>query len=105
MSVRSPRPRPADLLVNTTTVGMDGHMSRRDALTSLALDSDLLGGCAHVVDFVYSSALTPLVGSARELGIATVDGLAILVAQGALSFELWTGVRAPVEAMARAARG
>ena len=98
------RPRRADLLVNATTVGMDRHMSRCDALTSLALDSDLLRGYAHVVDFVYTSGATPLVRAARSLGVATVDGLAILVAQGALSFERWTGIPAPIPAMARAAR-
>ncbi len=99
------RPRTADLLVNTTTVDMDGCMSRDDALTTLALDSDLLPTYAQVVDFVYAAAPTVLVSEARRLGIPTVDGLAILVAQGALSFERWTGCVAPLGAMRRAAEG
>ena len=98
------RPRAADLLVNATTVGMDGYMSREDALRSLDLDSDLVRDCAHVVDFVYRSQATPLLTVARELGVATVDGLDVLVAQGALSFELWTGCAAPLAVMAAAAR-
>ncbi|HEY6463804.1 MAG TPA: shikimate dehydrogenase [Polyangiaceae bacterium] len=97
-------PIAADLLVNTTTVGMDGYMSESEALTSLGLDSDLLSDCAHVVDFVYTASSTPLTNAARKLGIPTVDGLAILVAQGAVSFELWTGLPAPFDVMERAAR-
>jgi shikimate dehydrogenase len=99
------RPAGADLLVNATTVGMDGRTSRSDALRSLALDSDQLRDYAHVIDFVYTSAPTPLVGAARERGVPAVDGLAILVAQGALSFELWTGRVAARDEMERAARG
>jgi shikimate dehydrogenase len=96
-------PFAADLLVNTTTVGMDGYMSESEALTSLGLNSDLLSDYAHVVDFVYTASSTPLTNAARALGIPTVDGLAILVAQGAVSFELWTGLPAPLDVMERAA--
>jgi shikimate dehydrogenase len=97
------RPRSADVLVNATTVGMD-ERTGADALRSLALDADLIRGYAHVVDLPYTTVPTPLVIAARELGSAVVDGLDVLVAQGALSFELWTGRRAPLDAMARAAR-
>ena len=79
-------------------------MSSDATLRSLGLDSDLLSDCAHVIDFVYTPAPTPIVAAARALGVPTVDGLAILVAQGALSFELWTGLPAPREIMERAAR-
>ena len=99
------RPRAADLLVNATTVGMDGYPSGADALRSLALDTDLLRSCARIIDFVYSSVPTALVATARELGVPAVDGLEVLVAQGALSFELWTGRRPPTEEMRAAARG
>jgi shikimate dehydrogenase len=99
------RPRTADLLVNTTTVGMDEGMSQDDALRTLALDSDLLSTYAQVVDFVYSNTTTPLLSAAGQLGIPTVDGLSILVAQGALSFERWTGHLAPLGPMRRAAEG
>ena len=46
---------------------------------------------------------TPLLAAAREHGARTLDGLEILVAQGALSFELWTGREAPRDVMRRAA--
>jgi shikimate dehydrogenase len=84
---------------------MDGHTSPADALRSLGLDSDLLNACELVIDFVYASHPAPVLRAAADLGIATVDGLAILVEQGALSFERWTGLRAPVAEMERAARG
>jgi shikimate dehydrogenase len=46
-----------------------------------------------------------LIQEAAQRGIATVDGLEILVSQGALSFTLWTGLAAPLDAMRDAARG
>jgi shikimate 5-dehydrogenase len=58
-----------------------------------------------VVDFVYGRDETSLVRSARSLGIPVVDGLDLLVGQGALSFERFTGAPAPVEEMRAAARG
>jgi shikimate 5-dehydrogenase len=60
---------------------------------------------ACVVDFVYGRNETSLVRSARSLGIPVVDGLDLLVGQGALSFERFTGAPAPVEEMRAAARG
>lgn len=99
------RPQRATILVNTTTVGMDERTSVQAALRSLALDSDALGSYAQVVDFVYSAAPTALLSEGRRLGLATVDGLQILVAQGAMSFQQWTGRVAPLEVMRRAAEG
>ena len=61
----------------------------------------LAGGA---VDFVYASGEAPLVHAAREAGIPVVDGLELLVRQGALSFEQFTGQPAPVEVMRRAVR-
>ena len=53
---------------------------------------------------VYRAGSTQLLAAAREHGAGTLDGLEILVAQGALSFELWTGRQAPLEVMRQAAR-
>jgi len=99
------RPIAADLLLNCTTVGLDeSSMDAEFVLQTLALDTDLLGRYACIVDFVYGRGETRLLATARELGVRTVDGIEILVAQGALSFELWTGKAAPRAAMARAVR-
>jgi shikimate dehydrogenase len=96
-------PSAAELLVNATTVGMDERKSADETLSTLALDSDVLGRCEQVVDFAYARSPTALLTAARELGIPTIDGLDILAAQGGLSFELWTGRPAPFAAMRRAA--
>jgi shikimate dehydrogenase len=57
----------------------------------LPLAGDLLEGAGRVVDLVYPD--TPLVRAARARGIPASDGLGLLVAQGALAFERWTGKR------------
>ncbi|HWX87518.1 MAG TPA: shikimate dehydrogenase [Solirubrobacteraceae bacterium] len=98
-----PRPVQADLLVNCTSVGLQRSATEAEALNQLDLSADLLEGYAYVIDLVYRDSPTPLLASARRLGAATVDGLEVLVAQGALSFELWTGAPAPLAAMRRGA--
>ncbi|MDQ4040682.1 MAG: shikimate dehydrogenase [Actinomycetota bacterium] len=63
------------------------------------------GPWAVVVDLAYGDGETPLRSAARKAGARTVDGLEVLVRQGALSFERWTGRPAPLEAMHTAVRG
>jgi shikimate dehydrogenase len=60
----------------------------------------------QVVDLAYNADGRPtaFVAAARESGCPTVDGLEVLVAQGAASFELWTGIPAPVDVMRAAVR-
>jgi shikimate dehydrogenase len=94
------RATPADVLVNCTSVGLDGS-SPFDRLPVSERD---LGDYGCVVDLVYTAAGTALIAQARAHGIATVDGLELLVAQGALSFERFTGIAASLEAMRAAAR-
>jgi shikimate dehydrogenase len=103
---------PADLLVNCTSVGMKGPIgtdrlelsaSQAHTLNQQGLTFDQIGEYSHVADLVYRSTPTPLLAAAREHGAVTTNGLEILVAQGALSLELWTGRSAPREVMARAA--
>ncbi len=107
-----PKALAADLLVNCTSVGLNGgsegtslerSATEEQALNQLGLTFDQVGEYSNVADLVYRSTPTPLLAAARAHGSRTVDGLEILVAQGALSFELWTGRPAPREAMARAA--
>jgi len=89
--------RGCDLLVQTTTVGMAGGP------TGSPLPAGLLPERGAVVDLVYRPALTPLLAAALTAGLPVQNGLPMLVYQGALSFEAWTGVAAPVDAMGRAA--
>jgi shikimate dehydrogenase len=105
LGVRSvSQPDHADLLVNCTSVGLERSASEPEGLNQLGLTFDQVGKYTYVVDMVYRSSPTPLLAAAREHGARTLDGLEILVAQGALSFELWTGRAAPLEVMRRAAR-
>jgi shikimate dehydrogenase len=94
--------RAADLLVNCTPLGRDGDPA---AFQQLPIEADGLAMFGCVVDFVYGNAETSLVRSARNLGVPVVDGLDLLVGQGALSFERFTGLPAPREEMREAARG
>jgi shikimate dehydrogenase len=95
------RAEPADMLVNCTPVGMDGD---RDAFAGLPLGADDISRYSCVVDFVYSGAgATSLIEAATAHGVVMVDGLELLVRQGALSFERFTGRSAPIDAMRAAA--
>ncbi len=88
-----------DLLVNCTTLGMKhGPAEDRSPLPARSIPSNIL-----VYDLVYNPPETPLLREAAKSGAATLGGLAMLVYQGAASFELWTGNVAPVDVMMRAA--
>jgi shikimate dehydrogenase len=87
----------ADLLVNATALGWQGD---RLPLAEAALRS--LPPTSLVYDLTYRA--TPLLRAATELGHPTLDGLEMLVAQGAESFRLWTGQEPPYDLMLAAAR-
>jgi shikimate dehydrogenase len=80
----------AALLVNTTTLGMEGH-------DALELDLARLPATAVVTDIVYTPLETPLLRAAAARGNATVDGLGMLLYQALPGFEKWFGVRPAVD--------
>jgi shikimate dehydrogenase len=92
-------PRPADVLVNATAVGLLGETEER-VLEELPLAGVEAG---TVVDLVYGEGPTALSLWAARGGARVVDGLEILVRQGCRSFERWTGYAPPLETMRRAA--
>ncbi len=92
----------ADLLVNCTSVGLTDVST---TFKELPLTADAVGDFSCLVDLVYRDGDTALITAARDREVPVVDGLEILVHQGALSLEAWTGVRAPIEAMRDGARG
>lgn len=98
-AVVADEPGPADLLVNCTTAGLAAP-----SFQILPVSAGDLGRYGWVVDLAYGDGPTDLVVAAGEAGCAVVDGLDVLVAQGARSFALWTGQPAPREAMRAAAR-
>jgi shikimate dehydrogenase len=89
----SERPGPSELLVNATSVGLRAG----DTLDGLPLVDARV-----VVDLVYGPDPTPVVQWAEERGARVVNGLEVLVRQGARSLTLWTGEEPPVEVMRRA---
>jgi shikimate dehydrogenase len=93
--------KPADLFLNCTPVGGDIDPG---GFKQLPLRADELAMFGCVIDFVYAEGETALVHSARSAGVPVVDGLDLLVGQGALSFERFTGEPAPLEEMRAAAR-
>jgi shikimate dehydrogenase len=89
----------ADVLVNCTAVGLRGG---EDPFKELPLAADDLDAFGCVVDYVYTRTETRLVQAARRRSASVVDGLTLLVGQGALAFTLFTGRPAPVETMRQA---
>jgi shikimate dehydrogenase len=94
-----------ELLVNATTVGMGAAGEESGAqLKALPLEADALSERHIVVDLAYGAADTELASAARARGAAVIDGLEVLVHQGAASLRIWTGMEPPIETMRRAAR-
>ena len=84
----------ADLLVNATSLGMVPHAEQ-----SIWPDGVPMPRHLTVVDLVCNPQETRLLQQARQSGACPLGGLEMLVQQGALAFELWTGLPAPLEVM------
>ena len=84
---------PYDVVINATSVGMMPHENH------IPLDDALLEDGMVVMDLVYNPLKTRLLKSAEKRRCTTIDGVAMLVHQGAVQFELWTGKKAPVDVM------
>jgi shikimate dehydrogenase len=93
-----------DLIINATTVGMGASSGDRAYLKSLPIDADALGEKHQLVDLAYGTVETELVRAAKARGAQVVDGLEVLVRQGAASLRIWTGLDPPIEAMREAVR-
>ncbi len=87
----------ADILINATSVGMKPN----DAYTPV--NRSFLHRNLTVFDIVYEPLETRLLREARLVGAKTIDGLSMLIHQGAVSFEIWTNVKAPIKVMREAA--
>ncbi|WMT86983.1 shikimate dehydrogenase [Pelagibacterium sp. 26DY04] len=81
----------AGLVVNTSSVGMEGTAFE-------GVDLSLLSGSAVVTDIVYTPLVTPLLAQARDKGLATVDGLGMLLYQAVPGFAAWFGTDPAVTA-------
>jgi shikimate dehydrogenase len=86
----------ADLVVNATPIGLNMDDSE------LLIDVNVLPKTALVMDMIFNPPFTPLLCAARAHGCQVLNGLSMLLYQGALAFELWTGRSAPIEIMQKA---
>jgi len=89
--------RSSDVLINATNIGMKPN-SNLSIINPKLLTSDLT-----VMDIVYTPIETKLLADAKKVGAKTIDGVEMLIYQGAASFELWTDRKAPIEIMRLAA--
>jgi len=85
-----------DLVINATPVGMHPHEE------ASPIAAEALHPHQWVFDIVYNPRRTKLLQLAQQKGCRTVEGLGMLLHQGARSLELWTGKKPPVEVMAQA---
>jgi len=83
------------LIVNCTTVGMKGSSQEGES----PISPNVIPKGALVYDLIYNPWPTPLLQLAREAGANILGGLPMLVYQGAASFEIWTGRKAPIDLM------
>lgn len=86
----------ADLVVNTTSVGMHPHVDASPWPKGVELPP------AVICDLVYNPPQTKFLQQADEMGLKTIDGVGMLVHQGAKAFEIWTGHAPPTEVMRQA---
>ena len=92
-------PANADLLVNATSIGLYPDINAMPPVDWNAAAPSLL-----VADAVFNPPETRLLAAARGRGLKVLDGLSMLVYQGVIGFELWTGQKAPEAVMKKALR-
>ena len=97
--VDAPAQADYELIVNSTAVGLRGE----DPFEELPLSAAGFVPGQVVVDMVYGDEPTKLLTAAESAGATVVDGIEVLVQQGALSFEIWTGRKPPLDVMRTAA--
>ena len=90
----SPDPKGRSLIVNATSASLKNECPD---LVWANLDPE-----AFAYDVMYGERTSPFLSKAAEHGLRSCDGLPLLLAQGALSFEWWTGLEAPIEEMKQA---
>jgi shikimate dehydrogenase len=85
------------LIINTTSIGLNNEPS--------PLKSNFISKDAFVFDIIYRPVFTDLLNKAKEAGSTIVFGYEMLIHQGAKSFEIWTGMQAPINMMKKALFG
>lgn len=86
----------AEVLINATSVGMSPRTEES------LVNRHMIRPKTTVFDIVYNPLETKLISEAKAAGAKTIGGAKMLIYQGALSFEIWTGIKAPVDEMLKA---
>lgn len=89
----------SDIVINCTPLGMKPKIDEAPPILWQALQPG-----AVVCDLVYTPLETRFMAEAQKRGHPTIGGLGMLIEQGAIAFEKWTGVKAPRDVMAKAAK-
>lgn len=90
-------PETIDVLVNATSIGLYPDVTDRPSLNYETIRPGMV-----VCDVIPNPPQTRFLDATRERGAVTLDGLGMLVYQGAIAFKLWTGMDAPVDVMKKA---
>jgi len=87
----------ADVLINTTPVGMHPHEHQKPIVSEEMIHQGLL-----VNDIVYNPLKTGLLTEAERAGAMIINGVKMLIYQGAIAFRIWTGINAPLDVFEKA---
>jgi shikimate dehydrogenase len=90
-------PQGIDVLVNATSIGLFPSVEEKPDIDYYTINPEMT-----VCDVIPNPPQTPFLSKARARGARTLDGLGMLVYQGAIGFKLWTGLDAPVQVMRQA---
>ena len=92
-----PVPPDTDVMINATSIGLYPDVTTRPQINYEGIRPSMV-----VCDVIPNPPRTPFLTQAEAQGARTLDGLGMLVAQGAIGFKMWTGYDAPVEVMRQA---
>ena len=87
-------PKDVDIFTNATSVGLYPNIDQKPDV-----DYDTIGSSMVVTDVIFNDPHSLFLKEAEKRGAKTINGLGMLVNQGALNFKLWTGVDAPIDTM------
>ncbi len=90
-------PADTDILVNATSIGLFPNVTEKPNIHFNTITSTMV-----VCDVIPNPPNTPFLREAADRGATTLDGLGMLVYQGAIGFTMWTGLEAPVAVMHQA---
>ena len=86
-------PSDTDIFINATSIGLFPNINDKPEVDYQSINSNML-----VCDVIHTP-MTPFLAEAQKRGAKILDGLGMLVYQGAIGFKIWTGIDAPIDVM------